>query len=116
VEWPTKVSITLPKNKISSLIVKLKYIIDPYRIINFSLHPASSRVLLNIDEKKYSGFQALQQFIIYCPLFHAIMVVIVLIPLYSYNWLKGVFLIVLVLMMLPIVGKMMDKLHNVLVK
>ncbi len=108
--WPSKIIISLPRSKTAELVVKYNPWIDPYHIIKMVINPAISNVELLLNDKKYSGFQALQYFLLYCPISYLLILGIVLFPEFGFGWLKGIVLIVVAFLMLPLVARKIDHL------
>lgn len=106
--WPDKAYLMLPYSKLSKYIIKYQVLLDPYQIIKIKINANGNRIESIINENKYSNFSAIQHIILYFPIFHFAIIGLLVMPAFGYNWVKGIILIFLAFLMLP----MMDKTIN----
>ncbi|WP_344930773.1 hypothetical protein [Aquimarina addita] len=101
-EWPRHMFLYAPESKITRLLVKHHKIIDPYQKIHMILTPSNTNIILDLDHKKYTGISAIQQVILYCPIFYFLIILFALVPGFGYDWIKGAVLILISFLMLPV--------------
>lgn len=107
-EWPKTIVLSLPKTRLSYLIKKYAVFLDPYNKFKIQVASTFQEIELQIDNNKFVNFQALKKAIMYTPAFYFGLITIFIMPGFGYNWLKGVFLLLLTGLSLPITGKMID--------
>lgn len=108
IDWPDKMTISLPISSKSNLLIKFSFLIDPYNRNLMKINPDTSRAELSINNRKYSGFRVIQYFLIYSPISYFFVIGLILVPGFGYNWLKGILLIVSAFFMLPIAARVID--------
>ena len=113
-EWPKKIIISLPKTKVSSFAKKYNHIIDPYHTIQILINSSSQKIELQLKNRWYLNFIALQQIIIYTPIFYLLVVLLLLFP--GYGSIKGIILLIISVLLLPIVGKLLNYLFTKSIK
>ncbi|MEO1652369.1 MAG: hypothetical protein AAFU64_02390, partial [Bacteroidota bacterium] len=101
IPWPKRIKLILPPNRLSRWLMKYPFLIDPYEKIEFELREDISRILLERDQRRFSGLEALRAVILYCPVFYLLLVAFVLSPAAGFHWVKGFALMGFVFLMLP---------------
>ncbi len=109
INWPNQIIISLPNSRNLNYISKLHSFLNFKNFYKINTTPISYGIKCSINNKEYSNFTAIQQILLYHPIFYFFIVGLILFPGLGYNWVKGIFFILISILMIPIVGKIIDR-------